>query len=523
MKFLEDKDAIREVVFTRIHNLYDEAAKKSKEKKADTSRADPASKKKAEDLSKAEQKNKEESDKFQKQASEISTTDSQEEAVEDKPQTTGNTAIQVVKNNSATIFDVLWRFLTKPRRQVLDAIFYDALKKNDIFFADLNAKDEEFGKMVSSKLAQNKKTEEKAAAQPKQPEKTEPVVSSVLKTTKGEPLPIKENFEELVMEALLGDIAKGILGLKPQKVKEIQLNAKTIYNNCVLILTLERYILNVLTAFMKQNNIKVESGRYGDEASFDEDNPEVRQQLLNTFSSIHNIAEPELKDLISALKTLRYLEKMKGNLSEDDIKEQTNAKNGLEKLKKTMGDAKFKSLVADLKKNKLITESIEIKEEELITEVFGTISNILKQTFKVIQLGDMNQQRFNAYCNYLFTNKQFFIEQTKMLNKYLGTYQTFGNSFYQILGDFNALDEDIKSKLVESSFSDASNFNNLFPVIEKVSKIIALTITREVKKEIDRIMPASYKAGVKTGEFLGRLVSGHSQTKPIESGTTAEN
>jgi hypothetical protein len=35
-------------------------------------------------------------------------------------------------------------------------------------------------------------------------------------------------------------------------------------------------------------------------------------------------------------------------------------------------------------------------------------------------------------------------------------------------------------------------------------------------------MPASYKAGVKVGEFLGRTLSGQSKTKPIETGTGTE-
>lgn len=495
MKFIEDKDAIREVVFTRIQNMHDliteitdEQLKKAEKLKRESDKKfkeQTAPVKKA--VKSATQRKKE-----SKPKKEIEQPPVQDQEVENKQKSAAGaiTATVVFKNNAKLISDILWRFLTPERRKKIDTIFYEELKKNNLFVADLNAKDEEFESILNKKNApQQTKTVETASYNP--------------------------DFQDIIMEAILGDIAKSALGLKPQKVKEVQLNAKIIYNNCVLILTIERYLLNVINAFIKQNDIKVNRSRYGDELSFDEDNPEIRNQLINTFSTKYNIAETELKDLINALKTLRYLKKIKGDLSEEDIKDKANANNGIEKLKTSMQKGQYEKLVSDLTKNKLINESVEIKEAELITEVLTTISNFLKQNFKVIDLTGMNQQRFNVYCNYLFTNKQFFIEQTKMLNKYLGTYQSFGNSFYQILADFNTLEDDVKSKLIEATFSDASNFDNLFPVIEKVSKILALTITRDVKKEIDKIMPAAYKAGVKTGEFLGRLVSGNSQTKPI--------
>jgi hypothetical protein len=520
MKFIEDKDAIREVVFTRIHNMYDEAKKQEPKQR---NIEDKSSTHIAQGEKKREADTKEFQDKVSKDA-----TSASEETNEPK-EAKGKTAVEVVSENSNKISEILWRVLSREKRKILDNIFEEQLKTANLFVANLDTKDEEFRRLfVQSKLAQraSAKEDNKQANAPVSapaPEVKKPQVFSNLTDTQGKPLVANnqpEHFEEIVMEALLGDLAKSALGLKPSKVKEIQLNAKYVYNNCVLITAAELYLTNLMKAFAKSQGLDVDKNRYADQ---DFEEHITKKEAIKSIADSLNIDRSTLLDYVNKLELYTTL-KSKG---EDDFKgDDQNKFYAAERFIKNFEEKhndKIKAIRDQLKDLKIfMTESIEPKQQELILEFKTAIVNWLRQKFKVTNLADVNQQRFNAYCNYLFTNKQFFIDQTQLLKRYAGNYNSIGISFYQALADFNALDKKTRSKLTEASFDEASNFQNLFPIIQKISKVIAVNVVREAQKEIDRIMPASYKAGVKVGEFLGRTLSGQSKTKPIETGTGTE-
>lgn len=440
------------------------------------------------------------------------------------------TAIDFFSNNADLISEILWRFLTESRRKEIDSYFYEALKKNNVFISDLNAKDEDFAKALEdSKInkkeslkqkKQEAKDQSNKAQEPEEKEKEN--LSNTSTSTADQKFVYKQSFDpelfaELLNENVLKTIGQAISGMRPTKVKASQINAKSIYNNCVLILVIEIYLTTVMNTFKRIKNITVND--IDDELSESGGLSNERFSLKQIVDIFPDLTITELKDYIRNKKTIYRLSRLP-DLEQEEQSEFSKLKRKTNKTEEKFPDLKeellkYKNLISVSELTKL-EESVEFNGELIIEGVLETLSTFFKSKFKVIDLGKVTVAQFKQYCNYLFLNKQFFIQQAQMLNKYMGANRIYGIRFYKALEEFNSLPLSTRKALNSELFNEASSsFDNNFNSLKPLIKTIAYNIAIDTAKEIDSQMSGAFKAGVRVGDWIARKKSGQMQTRPI--------
>lgn len=432
---------------------------------------------------------------------EKSMSKSKQNEKDSRPSEENITAISTFTKNIDIINAVLWGYLN-PRRKKIDDIFYKALKKNDLLNFDLDQeKSEAFKQQLS-------KPEKKELKQPTKQEikPAEKKIDTSTTSTAQFSSYIPDSFDDIISEAGIMDVlkttGKSLLGQKPTKMKEIAINSKMIYNNCVLILVIEFYLSAVLESFKKEKGIK----------TTDLDTNDTRNERYNGIKiSILDAYGTYLKtmdnDKVSSRRRQRAFNEVQRLRSKYPTIDDT-----LKEYQANEGDSFIESVLPELMSEGLIS----------------AVKNLLTMKFKMVNFSEVSKEQFYKFSTYLFTNKQFFIEQTKTLTRYMGSISSdnygYGNGFYQSLSEFNTLDEDVKVELVNQSFElKNSGFDKLFSQLDKLIIILADRITIETKKEMNKAMGGEYQAGVKAGQFVGRLFSGQSQLKPINPQDNSNN
>lgn len=444
-------------------------------------------------------------------APEGETPDVKPEDTETKKEDTPITAISIFNDNYELIAQILWRFLSNNRRAQVDKIFYDALKENQVYVSDLNVKDEEFAQKLKDSALGKKLSKKQTQQTSQQNQQEEPVVDNKQKTN--EP-PFAQDFasympnvDNILQEAILKSAAQMLAGYEPVKIKESMINAKSIYNNCVLILLVEFYLSSVMNAFKKQKGIKEE-----DE---DIDLSAIKDIEIRNLATELEIDTRTLRDYVELFREKRDKERIAQKTS-NDLKR-------IDELEKELKRSRFSKIRPEmLFRMGLVKDQESVQESVIVQEgILSNIATIFKSRFKVIDLSQVKFDKFKSYVEYLFMNKQFFIQQNKMLTTYLTQHSRFsiGEKFYKSLAEFNTLSDAQKRKLTSSLFQENSeDLERGFEIIKPAIKILAENISNELIKEIDSKKSGAFKAGLKVGDWIKRATSGQMQTRPIGQG-----